>query len=68
MFPSIITKLRSFTPLHLSATMRLLHSFLTSLLLSGACVVSAASSWSFEDATLTVQPKGAGVDAGAKEK
>ncbi|KAF2797021.1 hypothetical protein K505DRAFT_299106 [Melanomma pulvis-pyrius CBS 109.77] len=48
--------------------MRLLSSFLPSLLLSGACVVSAASSWSFDDATLTVQPKGAGVSAGAKEK
>ncbi|KAF2476592.1 uncharacterized protein BDR25DRAFT_277847 [Lindgomyces ingoldianus] len=48
--------------------MRLLHSFIPSLLLSSAYVVSAASSWSFEDATLTVQSKGAGVGAGAKEK
>jgi oligosaccharyltransferase complex subunit delta (ribophorin II) len=48
--------------------MRLLHSFVSSLLLSGACVVSAASSWSFEDATISVQSKGAGTGAGAKDK
>jgi len=48
--------------------MRLLHSFVSSLLLSGACVVSAASSWSFEDASVSVQSKGAGVGAGAKDK
>ncbi|KAF1958889.1 hypothetical protein CC80DRAFT_468681 [Byssothecium circinans] len=48
--------------------MRLLHSFAPSLLLFGACVVSAASSWSFEDGTVSVQSKGAGVGAGAKDK
>jgi oligosaccharyltransferase complex subunit delta (ribophorin II) len=47
--------------------MRLLHSLILSLLFSGACV-SAASSWSFEDATVTVQSKGAGVGGGAKDK
>ncbi|KAF2176996.1 hypothetical protein K469DRAFT_721089 [Zopfia rhizophila CBS 207.26] len=48
--------------------MRFIHSFLPSLLISGAWVVSAASSWSFDDATVTIQSKGAGVGAGAKEK
>ncbi|KAF2691849.1 hypothetical protein K458DRAFT_353914 [Lentithecium fluviatile CBS 122367] len=48
--------------------MRLLHSITSSLLLSGACIVSAASSWSFEDATISVQSKGAGVSAGAGAK
>ncbi|KAF2270935.1 hypothetical protein CC78DRAFT_563535 [Lojkania enalia] len=48
--------------------MRLLRSLISSLLVSGICIVSAASSWSFEDATLTVQSKGAGVGAGSKEK
>ena len=49
-------------------TMRFLHSFLSSLLLSSAFVVSAASSWSFEDATLTIQSKGAGAGGGLKDK
>lgn len=31
-------------------------------------MVSAASSWSFEDATVTISSKGAGVGAGTKEK
>ncbi|OCK78495.1 hypothetical protein K432DRAFT_444597 [Lepidopterella palustris CBS 459.81] len=48
--------------------MRFLHSLLSSLLLSSACLVSAVSSWGFEDATLTVQSKGAGVGGGLKEK
>ncbi|KAH7126839.1 Oligosaccharyltransferase subunit Ribophorin II-domain-containing protein [Dendryphion nanum] len=48
--------------------MRYFGSIISSLLLSGACIVSAASSWSFEDATLTVQTKGAGAGAGTKEK
>ncbi|KAF2815083.1 uncharacterized protein BDZ99DRAFT_190217 [Mytilinidion resinicola] len=48
--------------------MRFFRSILPSLLVSGACVVSAASSWGFEDATLTVQSKGAGVGGGLKEK
>ncbi len=33
-----------------------------------ASVVLAANLWSFEDATLTVQGKGAGVGGGVKEK
>lgn len=48
--------------------MRFSTSFLPSLLLSGACVVSAAASWSFQDATLSISRKGAGVGAGTKEK
>ncbi|KAF2022199.1 hypothetical protein BU24DRAFT_417836 [Aaosphaeria arxii CBS 175.79] len=48
--------------------MRFLSTTITSFLLSSACLVSAASSWGFEDATLTVQTKGAGVGAGVKEK
>ncbi|KAJ4293116.1 hypothetical protein N0V90_008398 [Kalmusia sp. IMI 367209] len=48
--------------------MRLLRSFVPSLLLSSAAFVSAASSWSFEDATVTIQSKGAGVGAGVKDK
>lgn len=57
--------------LHVNTTiakMRLLQSFVPSLLLSSAAIVSAASSWSFEDATVTVQTKGAGVGTGAKDK
>jgi hypothetical protein len=44
------------------ATMRLLRSLIPSLLLVGAGVVQAASSWSFEDSTLSIsssQGKGA---------
>lgn len=48
--------------------MKLFHSLVSTLLLSGASIVSAASSWSFEDATVTIQGKGAGVGAGAKDK
>lgn len=51
-----------------SATMRVLQGFVSSLLLSGAAIVSAASSWSFEDATVTVTSKGAGVGGGSKDK
>lgn len=61
----------SFRKLHVNTTtakMRLLQSFVPSLLLSSAAIVSAASSWSFEDATVTVQTKGAGVGTGAKDK
>ncbi|KKY15237.1 putative oligosaccharyltransferase subunit ribophorin ii [Diplodia seriata] len=43
-------------------------SFLSSLLLVGASAVSAASSWGFEEATLTVTSKGSGVGSGLKEK
>ncbi|KAL6703799.1 hypothetical protein ACN47E_009098 [Coniothyrium glycines] len=48
--------------------MRVLHSFVSSLLLSGATIVSAASSWSFEDATVSINTKGAGVGGGSKDK
>ncbi|KAF7677913.1 hypothetical protein GT037_004772 [Alternaria burnsii] len=51
-----------------SAKMRVLQGFVSSLLLSGAAIVSAASSWSFEDATVTVSSKGAGVGGGSKDK
>jgi hypothetical protein len=51
-----------------SATMRVLHSFVSSLLLSGAAIVSAASSWGFEDATVSISSKGAGVGGGSKDK
>ncbi|KAF2089188.1 hypothetical protein K490DRAFT_38762 [Saccharata proteae CBS 121410] len=40
----------------------------SSILLAGASFAAAASSWGFEDATLTVQPKGAGVGGALKEK
>ncbi|EKG15412.1 Ribophorin II [Macrophomina phaseolina MS6] len=43
-------------------------SFLSSLLLVGASAVSAASSWGFDDATLTITSKGSGVGSGLKEK
>ncbi|CAA9965309.1 oligosaccharyltransferase protein [Pyrenophora teres f. maculata] len=48
--------------------MRVIHSFVSSLLLSSAAIVSAASSWSFEDATVSVSTKGAGVGGAAKDK
>jgi hypothetical protein len=51
-----------------SAAMRFLHSFVSSLLLSGAAIVSAASSWSFEDATVSINSKGGSVGGGPKEK
>jgi len=48
--------------------MRVIHSFVSSLLLSSAAIVSAASSWSFEDATVSVTTKGAGVGGASKDK
>ncbi|KNG46236.1 oligosaccharyltransferase subunit ribophorin ii protein [Stemphylium lycopersici] len=48
--------------------MRVLHSFVSSLLLSSAAIVSAASSWGFEDATVSIATKGAGIDGGSKDK
>lgn len=44
--------------------------FFTSVALAALSVSSAvhAASWTFEDATLTVQGKGAGVGGGVKEK
>ncbi|KAF2856750.1 hypothetical protein T440DRAFT_437738 [Plenodomus tracheiphilus IPT5] len=47
--------------------MRVLSGFVSSLLLSGASIVSAASSWSFEDAIVSVTSKGAGVGGGSKD-
>lgn len=38
------------------------------LLASAAIPATAASSWGFTDATVSVQTKGAGVGAGLKEK
>jgi hypothetical protein len=54
--------------LSISAIMRVVHSFVSSLLLSSATIVSAASSWGFEDATVSVASKGAGVGGGSKDK
>ncbi|KAF2031313.1 hypothetical protein EK21DRAFT_99860 [Setomelanomma holmii] len=48
--------------------MRVLSSLVSSLFLSGAAIVSAASSWSFEDATVSISTKGAGVGGGSKDK
>ncbi|KAK5144014.1 hypothetical protein LTR04_001702 [Oleoguttula sp. CCFEE 6159] len=48
--------------------MRILSSFFSATLLASAGLVSAASSWGFEDATLSVQGKGSGVGNGLKEK
>lgn len=60
---------RSSTSTYLrSVKMKVLGSFVSSLLLSGATIVSAASSWSFEDATVSISSKGAGVGAGEKDK
>lgn len=39
-----------------------------SLLLCTATLGTAASSWGFDDATVSVQAKGAGVGGGLKEK
>lgn len=41
------------------AIMRVLSTFVSSLLLSGAATVSAASAWTFEDATVSIASKGA---------
>jgi len=51
-----------------TTNMRVLSSFVSSLLLSGATIVSAASSWSFDDATVSVTSKGADVGSGSKDK
>lgn len=51
-----------------SAIMRVLYSLVSSLLLSGAAIVSAASSWGFEDATISIASKGTGVGGGSKDK
>ena len=41
----------------LNSTMRFLRSLIPSILLLGAGVAEAASSWSFEDAVISVNPK-----------
>ncbi|KAH9863397.1 hypothetical protein IAQ61_009675 [Plenodomus lingam] len=46
--------------------MRLLSGLVSSLLLSSASIVSAASSWSFEDGVVSVNSKGAGAGEGSK--
>jgi hypothetical protein len=43
-----------------NATMRLLRSLIPSLLLVGVQVAQAASSWSFNEGTISVSGKGAG--------
>ena len=40
---------------------------MSSLLLSGASIVSAAA-WSFEDATVSIASKGAGVGGASKDQ
>ena len=51
----------------IATTMKLL-SGLILLLLTAISTTLAASSWTFEDGTVTIQEKGAGVGAGDKEK
>ena len=62
-------KLRGFKLQHHNQhpKMRFLRSLLPSLLLVGASVVDAASSWTFEDASVSVSGKG-GVGSGSKDK
>ena len=47
--------------------MKLLNGIVVTLLSLPSAAV-AASSWTFEDATLTIQGKGSGVGGGVKEK
>ena len=47
-------------------TMRVFSGIALSFL--AAAVTAYGASWGFEDATLTVQQKGAGIGGGAKEK
>lgn len=56
----------TFTHLHTSI-MRVSFGFVSSLLLSGASIASAAA-WSFEDATVSIATKGAGVGGASKDK
>jgi oligosaccharyltransferase complex subunit delta (ribophorin II) len=53
-------------PTHNITTMRFVHSFVPSLLLLAAGAAQAASSWGFEDGSLTVSSKKA--DGAVKEK
>jgi hypothetical protein len=50
-----------------STTMRLLRSLLPSLLLVSVGVVEAASSWKFQEASVSISGKG-GVGSGSKDK
>jgi oligosaccharyltransferase complex subunit delta (ribophorin II) len=47
--------------------MKVSFGFVSSLLLSGASIASAAA-WSFEDATVSIASKGAGVGGAAKSQ
>ena len=51
-----------------TATMRVSFGLVSSLLLSGVAIVSAASSWTFEDATVSITSRGAGIGGGSKDK
>ena len=51
----------------LKLNMRLFSHSLVALV-TAASTTFAVSAWSFEDATLTIQEKGAGVGGGVKEK
>ncbi|KAI9764405.1 MAG: hypothetical protein M1835_007570 [Candelina submexicana] len=49
--------------------MKVTTAFLPSLLLAGAgSIATAASSWGFEEATISIQGKGAGIGGGHKDK
>jgi hypothetical protein len=48
--------------------MRFLRSLIPSVLVLGAGIAEAASSWSFDEAIISVNGKGAGVGAGFKDK
>lgn len=48
--------------------MRLPGQFLSCILILCAASLSAAATWGFEDATVSVNKKGAGVGGGFKEK
>lgn len=50
-----------------TSIMKVSFGLVSSLLLSGASIVSAAA-WSFEDATVAIASKGAGVGGAAKDK
>jgi hypothetical protein len=48
--------------------MRFLRSLIPSVLVLGAGIAEAASSWNFDEAIISVSGKGAGVGAGFKDK
>lgn len=64
--PLASLKSSAFTLLHTSI-MKVSFGFVSSLLLSGASIVSAAA-WSFEDATVSIASKGAGVGGASKDQ